>query len=386
MTEAIPDDTTNPTRSSFSNWRDTDPFPDTDTETENDSGYLTPLDNEPETEPTHEMSNNSSNKKEYGIKKPDDFDGNRKEIQSFLLNCKVYLQTNKHIYDTDESVIAFILTFMNEKEAKRWKENYLLSIINTNGDIVFPTAAEFQKKLEKDFKPVNKERDAAHQIAILRQGKKTAEETITEFRLLTNQAGYANTTTSDHAHLIGKLQTVLNTNLVRRILLLDNVPTTIDDWADKAIQIDSNYRQTLETIERLNEEKKASKPSSSSSSFKNNSKTNDGWRRKQDKKDPNAMDIDAMSAGKRAYLMKKGACFICEETGHRASEHDEHVKEQQKGKGKDKAPPKKDLRAIHALFKGLTTKEQQELLAMTTGEAKKDDEEEKDNNSDDEGF
>jgi len=385
LTEATTDDTTNPNRSPFFNWRDPEPFPETDTETENESGYLTPVDDETEQLPIHEMSNNS-NKKEYGIKKPDDFDGNRKEIQSFLLNCKVYLQTNRHVYDTDEAKIAFILTFMNEKEAKRWKENYLLNIMDAAGDIVFPTLAVFMKKLETDFKTANKERDAAHQIAILRQGKKTAEETITEFRLLTNQAGYANTTTSDHMHLIGKLQTVLNTNLVRRVLLLDNVPTTIDTWAEKAIQIDSNYRQTLETIERLNEEKKTSKPSSSSSSKSNsNTTSNNSWRKKQDKKDPNAMDIDTMSAGKRAYLMKKGACFICEETGHRASEHDDHVKEQQKGKGKDKTPPKRDLRAIHALFKGLTTEEQQELLAMTTGEAKKDDEERKDD-SEDEGF
>ena len=85
-----------------------------------------------------------------------------------------------------------------------------------------PTFAEFLTRIGKDFKAANKERDAAHQIAMLRQGKKTAEETIMEFRLLTNQAGYANTTESDHLHLIDKLQTVLNTNLVKRILLLDS--------------------------------------------------------------------------------------------------------------------------------------------------------------------
>jgi hypothetical protein len=78
---------------------------------------------------------------------------------------------------------------------------------------------------------------------------------ITEFRLLTNQAGYANTTASDHLHLIKKLQTVLNTNLVKRVLLLDDVPTTIDKWAEKAIQIDSNYQQTMETLDRLNGDK-----------------------------------------------------------------------------------------------------------------------------------
>ena len=36
------------------------------------------------------------------------------------------------------------------------------------------------------------------------------------------------------------------------------------------------------------------------------------------KKDPNAMDIGAMLMEKRAALMRKGACFICEEPGHLA--------------------------------------------------------------------
>ena len=39
------------------------------------------------------------------------------------------------------------------------------------------------------------------------------------------------------------------------------------------------------------------------------------------KKDPNAMDIDAMSMEKRAALMRKRACFICEEPGHLARDH-----------------------------------------------------------------
>ena len=110
----------------------------------------------------------------------------------------------------------------------------------------------FVDQLTKDFKPTKKERSANHQIAVLRQGKKTAEETITEFRFLTNQVGYTITMPSDHMHLIGKLQSVLNTNLVRRISLLDEEPTTIDKYAEKAIQIDSNYRHTQELLEILN--------------------------------------------------------------------------------------------------------------------------------------
>ena len=183
-------------------------------------------------------------------------------------------------------------------------------------------------------------------------------------------------------HLIGKLQSVLNTNLVRRISLLDEEPTTIDKYAEKAIQIDSNYQHTQELLEILNEEKRGLKPPSSKGTNNSKVNNNNNWRKKKDKRDPNAMDINTMTAGKRTYLMKKGACFVCKEPGHRASEHDKHVKKQQKGKGKDKATPKKDLKALHALFQSLTKGEKEELLAMTKGKEKEDEDDEDDEKED----
>ena len=57
------------------------------------------------------------------------------------------------------------------------------------------------------------------------------------------------------------------------------------------------------------------------------------------KKDTNAMDIDAMSMEKWAALMRKGACFICEEPGHLAQDHKKQMEKgndlPQKMKGKE---------------------------------------------------
>ena len=173
----------------------------------------------------------TESKKEFAINKPTPFNGNRKLIQSFMQECQVYLHINKHIYTTDDAKVAFVLSYMNKKEALTWKENYLWKITDSEGDLKFPTIKDFLKEISNDFKPANKKKDAAHQITMLRQGKCTAEEVITEFRLLSNQAGYANTTTSDHVHLIEKLQMILNPSLVKRVMLLDDVPETIDKWA-----------------------------------------------------------------------------------------------------------------------------------------------------------
>ena len=132
----------------------------------------------------------------------------------------------------------------------------------------------------------------------------------------------------------------------------------------------SDLRQTMEIIERLSGDKKNNKTSTSKSNTSNSNSTYT-WRKKE--KDPDAMDVDAMSTQKREYLMKKGACFKCEVVGHRASEQDEYEKEQEKKKGKSKAPPKKDLRSLHTLIQSLSKEEKEELLAMTN--TKKEEEE-----------
>ena len=72
--------------------------------------------------------------------------------------------------------------------------------------------------------------------------------------------------------------------------------------------------------------------------------------------------------------MKKGACFKCEKPGHLARDCKDQETKDEKKKDKGKTPQKKDLKAIHELFKGLTKEEKMELLALSE---KKEETEEK---------
>ena len=151
---------------------------------------------------------------------------------------------------------------------------------------------------------------------------------------------------------------------------------------------------------------------------KNDGKKNDkgkasnksGWSNYFDKsnkkeRDPDAMDIDRLSPEKRTFLMKKGACFICEEPGHLAKDHDEHKKKEKKKTStrrteaeSSKTPSKpsakkRDINKIHALLQALTAEETKELLALQpsgqgTKEKEKEKEEEKedDDSDSDSGF
>ena len=231
----------------------------------------------------------STNSKEISINRPTVFDGSRKKVKTFLQECDLYLTINASVYDTDKKKIAFVLSFMNEKEALLWKEQYVNTIMDAaTGAITFPTWAIFQTKVLDDFKPTDQTRDAMNKLELLRQGSKTAEELVTEFRLLVGQAGLAATTTSDNIHLIQMFRKALNPRLANRILFAETVPNTISDWYNRAIQYDSNYRMAMAFLGPRNN----SRTSNSGGRTWNSSP--------RPQHDPNAMDIDVMSPEVRA--------------------------------------------------------------------------------------
>ena len=192
---------------------------------------------------------------------------------------------------------------MNKKEALRWKQTFLWFIMERDEEIIFPPFENFVKELLSYFQPTNTHQDAAHQLGLLKQGNKTAKEIITEFRLLVSLAGYSATTTSDHLHLIKKLRSVLNPSLVKKVMLLDSPPTTIDGWVQKAITVDSQYRMTMDILGGMSK-----KTDTRGGRFKETKKANysDYFKTRKyrdEKKDDDAMDImSSFSSEKNSFL------------------------------------------------------------------------------------
>ena len=79
------------------------------------------------------------------------------------------------------------------------------------------------------------------------------------------------------------------------------------------------------------------------------------------KKDPNAMDIDAISMEKWAALMRKVACFICEEPGQLAWDH---KKQMEKGNDLPQKMKGKELHAhVRALLAWMDEDDKEEFFA-----------------------
>jgi Zinc knuckle len=122
-------------------------------------------------------------------------------------------------------------------------------------------------------------------------------------------------TPSDHLHLIGYYRKVLEPRLGCKILFSNDVPKTINGWMEKAIQFNTNWRMGSLFF---NQDIKASPLKQKADTNKSNK--NAFWWRTSERKDPNAMDVDALTMEETGMLLRQGKCFRCRRTGHMAKE------------------------------------------------------------------
>ncbi len=187
--------------------------------------------------------------REIRLNAPPVFDGNRKKFENFLQAVLLYTGLNAHIFNTNELEIGFTLSFLTKKEAAQWHEAWIRRN-QAAGTINYPTWAVFEVELSVAFRPIDQVGDAMHKLETLRQGGKTAEELNTEWESLVGQAAIG---TDSAATLIKAYQKVLNRPLLEKILDGDTVPTTIQGWKDKAVQLDNNYRRKMAILGKLRE-------------------------------------------------------------------------------------------------------------------------------------
>ena len=68
---------------------------------------------------------------------------------------------NEEIYVTDKLKIGFVLSYMNEKEAKDWRELYLKDLEDpVTGKLVYPTFGAFLAEVRKAFWSADRVQDA----------------------------------------------------------------------------------------------------------------------------------------------------------------------------------------------------------------------------------
>ena len=136
-------------------------------------------------------------------------------------------------------------------------------------------------------------------------GNPSIEEPVAKFKMLVTKSKL-----EKNEAVVEYFREPLPIPLQKNIMTLEKPLTTLSKWYKWAIKLHNNFVHMKNAIAKSQNQGGNTQPTP-------NKKSNEKgpWRFYFDvgKKDQNAMDIDVMSMEKRAALMRKGACFICEE-------------------------------------------------------------------------
>ncbi|KAF6741209.1 hypothetical protein DFP72DRAFT_1084666 [Ephemerocybe angulata] len=238
------------------------------------------------------------------------FNGNRNLYHAFKDSIKLYLLVDEKL-NTEEKKIAFVLSLLNEGEARIWRTNFLKAK-HANGALNLGTYAAFMNDLDNTFKRDNEEDEALFNVHRMKQQKdESANQAVTRFCEQASLAGI-DLTTNPLIHAEGAsprlaidyLKSVLNEGLVNKVTLDINEPTdNIENWVKIALRYDKVYHQNNLL---QNFRKKGPLPSRNTFIPRYPCK----------ERNPDTMNIDRMTIEEHDNLMKKGACFFCKKPRH----------------------------------------------------------------------
>jgi hypothetical protein len=232
-----------------------------------------------------------------------DYDGNRKNFQSFADAIRLYFGFHEAQYkEHKRKKIMFVLSKLTAGEAELWRRTYM----QQDGFDDKKDYKTFWDEFTKAFQKENEADQAMLDLHSLKQGTgESAETVITRFRNLAALAKIP--TTGNDRVAIDYLRNVLHPNLVNKVTLMIDEPTTFEEWVNIIIKHDNVWRRARSMKQGLG---RPFNPRFAS--------LTNGTRRPT--RDPDAMDVDALTMEERKELLEKRACFFWKKPGHFAKE------------------------------------------------------------------
>ena len=250
---------------------------------------------------------------ELRISTPEAYDGSFETSRQCLNAVQLYLLINEDIYNNNDKKIVFILSYMTKGFALTWAATFWENSVNTTGTVILGTYVNFIAKFNKDFKQRDVTEAAIAWLTTKRMVLKKDQtyspplnQYVSEFQ---NHITWANI--KDPNVLIRYFSAGIPPSLMRWIMSMDTIPTTIQEWYSKAIHFQTQW----EWVEEISKRNQCPTQHSYQPFTPTPSRT----------KDPNAMDVDVVCIRKltpeeRKRCIKKGLCSHCRKTGHLSRE------------------------------------------------------------------
>jgi hypothetical protein len=252
---------------------------------------------------------------------PDKYSGNRKELDTFLLQLGMYFRFNADKFETNDAKSLWAASYLRG-EAAKWIEPFLADyfensnrpqqIMATTQDI-FGSFEGFRKEIKRVFGDIDAVKTAERRMFALKQTG-SAINYSTEFRRHANQTNWGTAALLSHYHRGLKDQIKLE---LARMGPIDN----INDLIEESVRIDNRFYE-------YSRDKQFTNRGYSGRSYKKNEGrprySKPQYNREQSYGDPMELDMmnskNNLSQEERNRRRNQKLCFECGFPGHQAKD------------------------------------------------------------------
>ena len=169
------------------------------------------------------------------VAKPQVFDGIPSKVLGFMTACKLYSKAKMREVPLEEQ-IQWILSYVQREAADVWKEKVLEELEAEK--LEFETVGEFLAEIRREFGRGEEESVKAVELRKLKQGGRTMEEFIQEFKRVAKESGYGGRL------LVEEFKRGMNVVIRRKLIEAKNQPSSIEQWYQRATALDRNWRKS----------------------------------------------------------------------------------------------------------------------------------------------
>ena len=176
------------------------------------------------------------------VAKPAIFNGEAGRVGDFITACRLYVKM-KLRGNTVEEQVQWALTYVQGGSADVWKENLMEEL--ESGEVEYESVEEFFTSLKKEFSGGEEKSVKAAELRKMEQGGKTMEEFMQEFKRAARGSGY------ERRPLVEEFKREMNGGIRRKLMEVENLPASIEQWYRRATALDRNWRESRREEERL---------------------------------------------------------------------------------------------------------------------------------------
>jgi len=174
--------------------------------------------------------------------KPAIFNGETGKVGGFVTACRSYLKMKMRGGTVEEQVI-WVLSYVQGGSVDIWKENVMEEL--EAGEMEYESIEEFFTSMKKKFGGGEEEATKVAELRWLEQEGRSMEEFVQIFKRIARGSGY------ERRLLIEKFKRGINGGIRRKLTEAENPPTSIEQWYQRAMALDRNWRESRREEERL---------------------------------------------------------------------------------------------------------------------------------------